>query len=809
MTNANVEVSVVLPCLNEAATLAACIDTIQSTFEDVGINGEILVADNGSTDRSQAIAAQRGVRLVRVAKRGYGSALQGGIAAAKGRFVIFGDADGSYDFREIPTFLSRLRGGDELVMGNRFTGKIHPHAMPWLHRYLGNPLLSGLGRWLFRVPVGDFHCGLRGFSKAAYERMQVRSTGMEFATEMVVQAALHGLRISEVPVELRPDGRDRPPHLNTWRDGWRHLWFMLRTAWKHSGGRHLLALACLLFVGVVLFSQIWRSGWCNDESAHIPAGLYHWETGRMDAYRVNPPLPRMLAALPLLADPPEMKWYSLTVPQARNEYAFAGDWIRGNLPNIPRQLRLARSTMVLFFLLGAWTVYRWALELYGQRAGWFALALWALSPTVITYSATVAPDLPAAATGLFACYLYWRYLKRGSDEIPWDVCFGVALATLSKFSWLFLFVLFPVVTLIHDFLICQSSSQGESREPAGGRLRVRVASRRVAKLSIALLGSVLIINLMYGFEGTGQRLGDFEFLSETLGGEHESRRATGNRFRESWLAVLPMPIPREMLQGLDYVKWEFEQGMPCYLLGESKFRGWWYFYLVAMAVKMPTGYLLLITLGSLLLVKGYLSKQAVRGEWFVPLVACLFIAQVSSQTGFTHHLRYVLPAFGFLFILAARTVRNLPAWGATALICLSLVGSVIYHAAHLGQAHAHFNMLAGGPENGWRFLSLSNLDWGQSTFRIANWARTHPDHRPLTVVFVSPLGGPSQLVDDLEVATAIRWKTRGANKDLLQPEAGWYLLSSEQLTHPQNEYFRQNKPESWPYADVALFYVSP
>ena len=222
-----IEVSVVLPCLNEQRTLLGCIDTIKDALKLENLVGEIIVADNGSSDGSQDIAIQSGARLVSVEERGYGSALRGGIAAAQGRYVVFADADGSYDFMDVPRFVNKLREGNELVMGNRFQGKIHDGAMPWLHRYLGNPVLSGLGRLFFGVQVGDFHCGLRGFSKAAYDRMELRSTGMEFASEMVIKSALHELRICEIPVELRPDGRDRPPHLRTWRDGWRHLRFMM------------------------------------------------------------------------------------------------------------------------------------------------------------------------------------------------------------------------------------------------------------------------------------------------------------------------------------------------------------------------------------------------------------------------------------------------------------------------------------------------------------------------------------------------------------------------------------------------------
>jgi glycosyltransferase involved in cell wall biosynthesis len=221
------EISVVMPCLNEAETLPVCIEKIQRTFNDHGIRGEVIVADNGSSDESVAIAEGLGARVVSVEAKGYGSALMGGIAAARGKYVVMGDADDSYDFTSVPAFLAQLRQGFDLVMGNRFKGGIAPDAMPPLHKYLGNPVLTLIGRLFFKSPCGDFHCGLRGFRKEAYERMGLRTTGMEFATEMIVKATLLHMRISEIPTTLSVDGRSRSPHLRTWRDGWRHLRFML------------------------------------------------------------------------------------------------------------------------------------------------------------------------------------------------------------------------------------------------------------------------------------------------------------------------------------------------------------------------------------------------------------------------------------------------------------------------------------------------------------------------------------------------------------------------------------------------------
>ena len=224
---ASLELTILMPCLNEAETIEVCVRKAKGFLARTGIAGEVLIADNGSTDGSQAMAQALGARVVAVPQKGYGAALIGGINAARGRFVIMGDADDSYDFESLDGLIDHLRGGADLVMGNRFQGGISPGAMPFLHRYLGNPVLSFIGRLFFSIPVGDFHCGLRGFSRESILGLRLQSPGMEFASEMVVKAALNGLRIEETPTTLKPDGRSRPPHLKTWRDGWRHLRFLL------------------------------------------------------------------------------------------------------------------------------------------------------------------------------------------------------------------------------------------------------------------------------------------------------------------------------------------------------------------------------------------------------------------------------------------------------------------------------------------------------------------------------------------------------------------------------------------------------
>lgn len=222
-----IELSVVMPCLNEKLTVGTCVRKALATLRTTGIRGEVIVADNGSTDGSQDLAEASGARVVNVMAKGYGNALMGGIMAANGEYVLMADADDSYDFSHIPRFVEKLRDGSDLVMGNRFRGGIANHAMPPLHRYLGNPVLTGIGKLVFHSGCGDFHCGIRGFRKDSFTRMDIRSTGMEFASEMVVKASLLHMKVSEVPTTLSPDGRGRAPHLRTWRDGWRHLRFML------------------------------------------------------------------------------------------------------------------------------------------------------------------------------------------------------------------------------------------------------------------------------------------------------------------------------------------------------------------------------------------------------------------------------------------------------------------------------------------------------------------------------------------------------------------------------------------------------
>lgn len=251
----DIEVSAVMPCLNEELTVGICVSKALQCFAKLGIRGEVVVADNGSSDRSCAIAEELGARVVQITVKGYGAALIAGIEAARGSIIIMGDSDDSYDWSALGPFIEKIRSGYDMVMGNRFKGGIQPGAMPSLHRYFGNPILSGISRLIYAVPVGDFHCGMRAFTPMAYKKIRPESPGMEFATELIAGAARMGLSITEIPIKLYPDGRNRPPHLRSFRDGWRHLRFILTYAPDHL---YLLPGGTMLMCGLLMQALLLR-----------------------------------------------------------------------------------------------------------------------------------------------------------------------------------------------------------------------------------------------------------------------------------------------------------------------------------------------------------------------------------------------------------------------------------------------------------------------------------------------------------------------------------------------------------------------
>jgi hypothetical protein len=547
----------------------------------------------------------------------------------------------------------------------------------------------------------------------------------------------------------------------------------------------IIGIGC--FVTLLWICQVMQSGWCIDESAHIPAGLYHLQTGQMDAYRVNPPLPRMLAALPLLVAGPEIQWRRSESPYFRNEYQFAKTWIREQQSQLRFQLILARIAVLPFYLVGLWVTWRWTSQMYGSGPAYVASLMWLLSPDILTHSAVVAPDLPATSTGMLVGYFYWRWITEKSERpYPVSIAIVAGLAMLCKFTWLLLFFALPMMTFMNDLMN-----------------RRRYPFQDTWRLTLSLSLSLLVINLGYGFAETGTRLADFQFISKSLSGNFLGFGQTDNRFNESLYGLLPIPLPADMVRGVDFLKWEFEQNYFSYLRGTWARQGWWYFYVYAMAVKMPAGFWLLILAGLASECRDWLIKRTpISGEWVPLVLACLFLGLVSSQTGFTHHVRYVLPCFAFLFILASRVLVGFESRWRVVFSGVCLIGTLCFHLTHFGLAHTFFNPFAGGPKMGWKHLSHSNVDWGQSTYRMLSWVSEHPDQRPLLFLHATMVSDP---LDALPTGPHVYF-----DKNALPGNSGnghWVLMSSMQLTLAENREFWNQEPYSRPYPDILVYWV--
>lgn len=378
------ELTILMPCLNEAETIAVCVTKAQAYLKASGVAGEVLIADNGSTDGSQKIATDLGARVIPVPSRGYGAALIGGIEAAHGRYIIMGDADDSYDFSSLGAFVERLRGGADLVMGNRFQGGIEKGAMPVLHRYLGNPVLSFIGRLFFRVPTGDFHCGLRGFNADSIRKLSLNTTGMEFASEMVVRSALAGYRIEEVPTTLKPDGRSRPPHLKTWRDGWRHLKFLLmyNPRWLFFIPGATLATIGMLLAAALFFGPV-----------HIAAGL------QLDLNTFVAACFMLVTGIQLFTFGVLSRYYAhMTGILPGNRRS---DWIVANV-STDRLALYAGGILAVGLALFAYALYSWASLGFGDLTNPFI-------PRVVLFGLTL---IVIALQGFFSAFLL------GVLEIP-------------------------------------------------------------------------------------------------------------------------------------------------------------------------------------------------------------------------------------------------------------------------------------------------------------------------------------------------------------------------------------------------------
>ena len=584
----------------------------------------------------------------------------------------------------------------------------------------------------------------------------------------------------------------------------------------HSSVGALVTLHVLLLAWSALRHS---PGW--DEPGHLVAGMSHWRFGTFDLYRVNPPLVRTVAVVPAVVAGPAYDWSAYDGrPGARPEGPVRMDFIRVNGARIFWFHTLARWACIPFSLIGAYVCWRWGAELYGPAAGVTALALWCFSPSIVGHGALITPDVGSAALGAAAAYLLWKWL----EEPTWyraiwaGIVFG--LAQLTKFTLLVFFGLWPLLWIA--WRLAGQHRAGENEEdvrrlgepltltpdplPAWDR-RVRGSGWRLeaAQIAVMLLLGLYVINVGYGFEGTFTRLGEYGFVTEMFGGPGPAGGRAGphsvrNRFKGTLLAPLPVPVPKNYLMGIDLQRADFEGKMHSYLRGEWRMGGWWYYYLYALFIKEPLGTWMLAFLAAGAACSGHRYTARLRSELVLlaPLLAVLVL--VSSQTGFSHHLRYVLPIFPFGFIWiskAARAFEFRHRWMAAA-VAGALTWSVVSSLWVYPHSLSYFNELVGGPRNGHYHLGNSNADWGQDLFYLKRWLDRNPQARPLTLASYSLIDPRLAGIDYVA-----RPPTDG-------PEPGWHAVSVNRIHHRegQYEYFLRMEPVAMAGYSIYIYHIT-
>lgn len=531
----------------------------------------------------------------------------------------------------------------------------------------------------------------------------------------------------------------------------------------------------------------------RNELDHLVAGVSHWKLGRFDLFRVNPPLVRMLATVPVLAADTRTNWrgYEMSVG-IRPERSIRRDFVADNGDRVFWLVTLARWACIPFSLLGGYVCFRWARDLYGERAAILALVLWCFAPNIIAHGHLITPDVGATSLGVAAAYVFWRWLNSPGWTRALIAGSVLGLAELTKTSWIVLFALWPLIWLARTW-------------PDRRRLSRGTWLRESRQLAVILLLGLYMINLGYGFEGSFQKLGDYGFVSETLGGprsDSTSYRDVRNRFQDTWLAAMPVPLPKNYLMGIDLQKWDFEQKMLSYLGGEWRMGGWWYYYLYALAIKVPLGTWILVLLALLagLFGRGYAAGWRDELVLLAPIVVILTL--ISSQTGFNHHLRYVLPIFPFAFIWISKVVRavefghrKIAAAAAAAL--LWSVGSSLWVYPH---SLSYFNELVGGPTGGHVHLGGvavdSNIDWGQDLLYLKRWLDDHPEAQPLHLALNGAYDASIAGIDYTLPPT--------------DPQPGWHALSVNRIRSQarEYEYFLKFKPLAMAGYSIYIYHIT-
>lgn len=563
----------------------------------------------------------------------------------------------------------------------------------------------------------------------------------------------------------------------------------------------------LAHVGIATY-QSWRDSPTWDEMGHFAAGISHWRYGTFNLYRVNPPLVRIVATAPaaLWMDDVRADFRNRQFSRDRSErpeFASAPDVARANGARYFTLISIARLMCLPFSILGGMTCFLWARELHGNAGGLVAVALWSFSPTTLAYGHLITPDVAAASLGLLACYCLRRWLRVPTLPAASWAGITLGLALLAKSTWAFLVLLWPGIWLTWRLL----------RHP---RPIARQWGREAAHFLPMFGLSLLVLNLGYSFEGTGRPLGDYKFVSATFSGRGTT--TPGNQFTGSLIGKLPVPLPENYVLGIDYLKMEYERKYWSYLRGEWRMGGWSYYYVYALLLKEPIGlWLLVLVAAALALVRPQRYWTGWQEEILLAVPATVVLALVSSQTGFNHHVRYVLPVLPFVFIWAARVGRAIAERRAvvTAGCVAALVWAVGSSLAAVPHSLSYFNEAAGGPRGGHRHLSNSNTDWGQDLLYVRDWYLAHPEARPFHLGYSLTLLDPSLAGIDwqpLPEGPAAPAAIAGhIAPEKLGPRPGWYVVSVN-LRHSFDrrfEYFAGFEPVDFIGFSHVVYRISP
>lgn len=575
-------------------------------------------------------------------------------------------------------------------------------------------------------------------------------------------------------------------------------------------GPALIVAALLAFHAGLLAYAATRHSPSIDEIGHLPAGLNHWQLGRTEMYRVNPPLIRLVTVLPLLATDAEVEWARLENGYNKQlPFAIGRDFIQLNGRVSFWYFSLARWACIPFSLLGGYVCFLWARELYGPWAGLMALVLWSFDPNILAHGQMITPDVGAAALGITACFGFWRWLRAPSIRGALLAGLLLGLAELTKTTWIILFAVLPLL-----WMIC--------RQKKTDRAPVASWIREACQVALMLIFALYVLNVGYGFDGSFDRVKSYSFHSTMM---QDLQSAGGMQHS---LGALPVPLPRNYVLGIDEQRLDFEKGIDSYLGGEWRHGGWWYYYLYGLAIKVPLGTWILLLIATGITVVGMLRRTINwRAEVVLFTPAVIVFTLVSSQTGFNHHLRYVLPIFPFVFVATSKVAAFVMSrgWWVRVLCTLPLMWSIVSSLAVYPHSLSYFNETVGGPKGGSAHLVDSNIDWGQDVLHLKKWLDRHPEAKPLGFAY---FGYFDPSVAGIEYTLPPPDETMADHKAILPlgPRPGWYAISVTILRGyrfplpdgeggrviPMNRhysYFQQFRPVAMAGYSIYIYHITP